>query len=361
MLSLPRQAALIAPMIQPSPQQPTDVTELCNQLLEALPSESAALVIQLKLRSWLFQSLQTQACYPEAQIQLQLAQTILDELKTLDSTQISLPLELFFLDKQGSLARVQGHYADAETYFQTALQLAVVHDYASSSFRLQCLNNLAIVYKYWGRFETANDLYTKLLAGTIEQYGESHIAVATIYHNLAGLHHACRDYAAAEPYARKSYLLHLHSIGPEHDQTIADGAALASILHGLGQWDEAIEYFENAIAFFKAQFGTTHYDVALNLNNLAASLQAKGDFDGAEMAYRQALTIKEIILGKDHPETAISLNNLASLLQKTGNYRESAELFEQAISLFETTVGPMHPNTQLCRKNYDALTTSLTH
>ena len=89
----------MASMIQQlqSQQHSTDVTDLCNQLLEALPSEPAALVIQLKLRSSLFQSLQAQACYSEAQQQLQFAQIILDELKAIDSIQTSLPLELDLL------------------------------------------------------------------------------------------------------------------------------------------------------------------------------------------------------------------------------------------------------------------------
>ena len=78
------------------------------------------------------------------------------------------------------------------------------------------------------------------------------------YHNLAGFHPAQHDYRTAEPYARISYQLHIELLGPQHHQTIADGAALASILHRLKQWDEAIARFEAAIAIFDATVGRGH-------------------------------------------------------------------------------------------------------
>lgn len=334
-----------------SQQRYVDAEKLCHQRLEKSSSESIDLAVQLRLRSYLFASLEAQARYAEAQNQLEVAQSILSDVSASYPAQISLPLKLDWLVNQGTLARVQGDYIQAECCFKTAIQLAETQGYSPDSFSVKCLNNLAIVYKYWGRFEAADTLYQALLADLIQQQRESCLEVATIYHNLGGLYHAQRRYTDAEPYARQSYQLHLDLLGPDHGQTVADGAALGAILHGLGQWDEAILYFEAAITFFEQQFGPVHYEIAINLNNLAASLQAKGDFEQAESAYRRTLVIKEALLGSEHPDIAISLNNLASLLQKTGNYVESAELFERAIAVFDATVGPDHPNTQLCREN----------
>lgn len=323
----------------------------CTQLLAKLPATPTGLLLQVELQSHLVACLEGQARYAEAQTQVKSALAVLDEIKIEHPTDASIPLELKVLSQQGTLARIQGHYAEAEQIFQQAIQLAEAHGLQRHPLRMQCLNNLAIVYKYWGQFDAAENLYEIVLADLIEQHGDHCIEVATIYHNLAGLNHARRHYDAAEPYARKSYQLHLDLLGPHHAQTIADGAALASILHGLEQWDEAISHFEAAIAFFEQQFGPIHYEIAINLNNLAASWQAKGDFTQAEQAYRQALDIKQMLLGSDHPDMAISLNNLAVLLQQTDKRAEAIGLFDRAISIFEATVGPDHPNTQLCRKN----------
>ncbi len=174
---------------------------------------------------------------------------------------------------------------------------------------------------------------------------------------MAGLNHARGDYQTAATWAEKSYQLHLEIFGSQHPQTIADGAAFGSILHGLEQWDEAIEHFKTAITFFEQQFGSMHYDVALNLNNLAASEQAKGNLTAAEQAYRRALAIKTHVLGESHPELAITLNNLASVLKQKGEIEEAKIFFERARAIFATTLGEHHVNTKICLDNINSLFT----
>ncbi|MEO0536102.1 MAG: tetratricopeptide repeat protein [Cyanobacteria bacterium P01_A01_bin.123] len=329
----------------------SEAEALCKQLLADLPPTPVGWVLQVKLQSHLITSLEAQARYGEAQTQLQAAQLALNEIKANYPAKISLPLELKLSSQQGTLARIQGHYPQAEQVFQQVIQLVEDQGLRHQPIWIRLLNDLAIVYKYWGKFEAAEDLYQTALAALIERHGEQHIEVATIYHNLGGLNHSRRHYVEAEPYARKSYQLHVDLLGADHAKTIADAAALGSILHGLEQYDDAIAYFEAAIAFFEQQFGPIHYEIAINLNNLAASLQAKGELESAEQAYRRALELKETLLGSEHPDVAISLNNLASLLQKMDRSTEAGELFERAIACFEATVGPEHPNTQLCRNN----------
>ncbi|MEO1353022.1 MAG: tetratricopeptide repeat protein [Cyanobacteria bacterium J06635_15] len=332
-------------------QNHVEAVELCTQLLKKLPTTSAKLVIQVRLQSHLIDSLKAQALYSQAQVQIKCAQATLSDVKAVYPTKISLPLELKILSQQGTLAQIQGQYASSEQVFQQAIQLAEAYGLCHQPVWLTLLNGLAIVYKYWGRFEAAETLYKTALADSIKQHGEHDIGVATLYHNLAGLNHACGDYVEAESYARKSYRLHVELLGSQHAQTIADRAALGAILHGLQQWDEAIDCFEAAIAFFERQFGQVHGEIAINLNNLAASLQAKGELKQAEQAYRRALAIKEQLLGKSHPNVAISLNNLASLLQQTGQLAEAKTLFIRALAIFDITVGLDHPHTQLCREN----------
>ncbi|MEO0828192.1 MAG: hypothetical protein AAFY67_21545 [Cyanobacteria bacterium J06642_9] len=64
-----------------SQQRYVDVEKLCHQLLEKLSSEPIDLAVQLRLHSYLFTSLEAQARYPEAQNQLEVAQSILSALE----------------------------------------------------------------------------------------------------------------------------------------------------------------------------------------------------------------------------------------------------------------------------------------
>ncbi len=337
-------------------QNYSEAEQLCKQIIEALPYSEQGQILQVSLQNRLVSILEAQSRYDEALIVIQSAQTKLAHITASIDPNIALCLQITNMTSLGTFQRIQGNYAEAEQTYQQAIKLIETQGTEQhQGKKTQLANNLAIVYKYWGKFDAAESLYQDTLASLKQQYGNYHPDVATIYHNLAGLNHARRDYQTAETWARQSYQLHLELFGAQHPQTIADGAALGSILHGLQQWDEAIAHFKTAISFFEQHFGSIHYDVALNLNNLAASEQAKGNLSEAEQAYRRALAIKTQILGESHPELAITLNNLASVLKQRGNIAEAKSFFEQARAICATTLGEDHPNAQICLDNIASL------
>ncbi len=328
---------------------------LCQQIIADLPSSEQGCIVQISLQNRLVSILEAQSRYDEALNIIQSAQAKLKEIKASIDPNIALSLSITNLSTLGTLQRIQGNYAEAEKTYQQAIELIETQGTENhQAKKTQLANYLAIVYKYWGKFEAAESLYQDTLTTLIQQHGIQHPDVATVYHNLGGLNHARGDFETAATWAGKSYQLHLELFGTQHPQTIADGAALGSILHGLGQWDRAIAHFKTAIAFFEQHFGSMHYDVALNLNNLAASEQAKGNLAAAEPAYRRALEIKTHVLGEFHPELAITLNNLASVLKQRGKIREAKILFEQAREIFATTLGEEHPNTKVCLDNINS-------
>ncbi len=339
-----------------SEQRYSEAEELCKKNIELLSSSEEGEVIQISLQNRLVSILEAQSRYNEALVVIQSAQSNLSEIKASIAPNIALSLEITTLSNLGNLQRIQGNYAEAEQTYKQAIEL--IENQATEEYQSkknQLANSLAIVYKYWGKFDAAESLYQKTLAILIEQYGSDNGEVAVIYHNLAGLNHARGDYQTAEIWAGKSYQLHVELFGVQDAKTIADGAAFGSILHGLNKWDEAISYFKEAITFFEDKFGSMHYDVALNLNNLAASEEAKGNLSAAEEAYRKALEIKIQILGESHSELAITLNNLASVLKQMGKKEEAKVFLERAKTIFETTLGKEHPNTQICRDNINSI------
>ena len=59
-------------------------------------------------------------------------------------------------------------------------------------------NGLGVVYKYTGRVDEAEPLYRQALDVFETEYGPDSLQTADIYHNLGGLAHARREYAAGE-------------------------------------------------------------------------------------------------------------------------------------------------------------------
>jgi tetratricopeptide (TPR) repeat protein len=83
-----------------------------------------------------------------------------------------------------------------------------------------------------------------------------------------------------------------------------------NLAHTLGQYDKAIEYFEQALASDLKTYGPDHPDVAIDRNNLGSAWWAKGEYDKAIGYYEKAVSIFELRLGAVHPSTINAKNNL---------------------------------------------------
>src|SRR5262249_11844830 len=122
-----------------------------------------------------------------------------------------------------------------------------------------------------GHFSDAWRLYRKALFITKRICGRENPELATIYHNLGGLEHACAKYARGEIFARRSVVLRKKAFGPDHPDVAADNAALAAILDAQGKRDEAEQLYVQDLAAFERVFGSESYEVAINLNAFAGS------------------------------------------------------------------------------------------
>lgn len=251
----------------------------------------------------------------------------------------------------GELRRVQGDYLRAESDLQEAVKLSGDEFGESSEESAQALNDLAVLYKYYGRFDEGLQLYKEALRVTMATQGEECLTACTIYHNMGGILFSKGDFAGAKPYAEKAWELSQHLLGESDPRTMADAAAFAAILDGLGRYGESEAIYRRALAVFEESFGPVHYEVASTLHNLAAVLVAKGNYQEAEENYRRALSIKEGLLGADSPDVALTCSNLGSLLTVLGRRSESVPFLKSAIAILETRLTPAHPQLALARES----------
>jgi tetratricopeptide (TPR) repeat protein len=248
----------------------------------------------------------------------------------------------------GNVHRTLADYEIGERYRREALALADAHLEPTDPQTAGALNALAVLFKYSGRFDEAEPLLTRALSILIDQDDP---AAATILHNLGGLHHARRDFATAEPFARRAVELRLRTHADDDLIVAADRAALAPIVDALGHHAEAEALLLNALCAFEHAHGPEHYEVAVTLNNLAAIAQRTGDLQTAEARYRRALAIKERLFGADHPDVAVTLNNLGTILLAHRRDTEARDLLGRALQIFERTLAPDHPTLVVCREN----------
>ena len=251
----------------------------------------------------------------------------------------------------GDIRRVQGDYVRAETDLDRALALVTAEFGEASEEAADARNNLAVLYKYWGRFADALSLYQEALRTLVAIHGEDSLAASVVLHNIGGVLHSQGDYVAAEEPARKAWEISRQHLGEDDPRTMLDAAAYAAILDGLERYDESEPIYLRALAVFERAFGPEHYEVAANLHNLAAVLAARGRRAEAEQHYRRALAIKHKVLGGDSPDAALTRNNLGRLLREAGQPDEAVPLLQAAVAILEQRLAPEHPHLTSARRN----------
>lgn len=133
--------------------------------------------------------------------------------------------------------------------------------------------------------------------------GAGSFSTVTAVHNYAfGLFHFGR-FEHAEPLARRALAGREQVHGPEHALTLSAAVLLSWVLERRGQAAESVELARRALAGQEASLGVEHPYVLENRTRLAASLAASGETAEAAALARRNLPLCERLLGADHALT----------------------------------------------------------
>ena len=178
-----------------------------------------------------------------------------------------------------------------------------------------------------GRYEEALPFAQKALRLGVRKFGPDHPSTAAFLNNLAGLYHAQRRYADAEPLHQRLLAIREKA---EHLDFASSLNNLAALYYGHGRYTEAEPLYERALAIWEKVLGPEHPGLARGLNNLAGLYRAQGRYAEAEPLYRRALANWEKALGPEHPYVVPTLQNYAALLRELGREAEAAEMEARA-------------------------------
>jgi tetratricopeptide (TPR) repeat protein len=184
-------------------------------------------------------------------------------------------------------------------------------------------------------------------------------ASSQVLNHAASYLHGRGQYREAQELFERALALAEVAFGSEHDVTSTRLNNLALVLHDQGDLDAARTLHERALAISEALLGADHPDTASSLSNLALVLADQGDPEGARALHERALAIFEALLGADHPDTAWSLNNLALVLRDQGDPEGARALHQRALAIREARLGADHPDTVRSRKNLASVVAEL--
>jgi len=102
---------------------------------------------------------------------------------------------------------------------------------------------------------------------------------------------------------------------PEGDTrtTIQLIAWTGTFLHGQGQLELAVKYFQRTLSAREQTLGADHPDTLSSRNNLAIAYYAAGDLGRAIPLLEEVLADRQRVLGADHPSALTARDNLAAV------------------------------------------------
>ncbi len=155
--------------------------------------------------------------------------------------------------------------------------------------------------------------------------------LATSFEKLGQLLEQKGDYTAAEANLLKAHTILEKGKSPDQRAIYRSARRLASLCDGLGRSEEAINFYQKAIAAGTQIDDVPYSDIGTMLNNIALILRKSGRQKAAEPCYVRALEIYEKQLGHDHPDVASVLNNLAVFYTNERRYTEAEKIHLRAL------------------------------
>ncbi|KAJ5140429.1 hypothetical protein N7448_003837 [Penicillium atrosanguineum] len=109
----------------------------------------------------------------------------------------------------------------------------------------------------------------------------------------------------------------------------------------------------------KTKLGTEHPDTLKSMGNLALAFWNQGRWEEAEQFFVQAIETSKTKLGTDNPFTLTSMANLAYTLRLSGQRKAALLLMAECVPLCDRKLGPDHPHAmsyksllnEWCRKD----------
>jgi CHAT domain-containing protein len=102
----------------------------------------------------------------------------------------------------------------------------------------------------------------------------------------------------------------------------------------MGDYGEALEYYQKALAIREKVLGAQHPSKATSYSSIGLVYHSMGDYPKALEYYQKALAISEKVLGLQHPDTAAIYNNFGGVYDSMGDYGEALEYAQKSFDSF---------------------------
>jgi tetratricopeptide (TPR) repeat protein len=175
-------------------------------------------------------------------------------------------------------------------------------------------------------------------------FGAADIRLAQSYETLGLLHDQTGDRSGAKAYLVNAHRIFVFLQPPDGPAVFRSSRRLGQLCNELGQTDEAIDFFEQAVTVAPQVPDLPFADLGSLLNNVALLCRKAGRGTNAEPYYHRALEIYETQLGPEHPDVASVLNNLGVFYTNEKRFTEAEHIHLRALAIREKSFPSNHPD-----------------
>ena len=194
------------------------------------------------------------------------------------------------------------------------------------------------------KFADAERFFEQALE-TAEKFQPGDPRLGRSLNNLAAVYYKQRDYDRAEPLMRRSLSVLEEALGPSNGDVAQTKKNLAAIYYLQGNYADAEPLLQQSLTILEELHGPNHAFVATVLNNLAALYQTQNRFADAEPLLARSLQIWETLLGKDHEDVIQSRELLAKLRETNGQSADQPASEQTAGATIEPAAEEASPSS----------------
>ena len=166
--------------------------------------------------------------------------------------------------------------------------------------------------------------------------------VARSLNNVGGAHYALGDYDEALQYGEQALTMR-QNLDVSNHALIANSLSNVGLAHhALGKHQQALECHQQALTIRQSLYEPNHALIANSLANVGTAHHALGEYQQALECHQQALTIRQNLYEPNHALIANSLANVGTAHHALGEYQQALECHQQALTMRQNLYEPNH-------------------
>ena len=187
----------------------------------------------------------------------------------------------------------------------------------------------------------AIEYYQKVIV-LIEDKKENLELLPWVYNNLGMSHSSIGNYSEAFDFIEKALAIDINKFGPIHPDVAIRYNNLGAINKSLSNYNQAVEYYLKALKIDTANYGEASIQAAKRYTNLGAVLYHLGNYNVSIIYFEKAIQIISHISKVHRPELGNAYLGLGELYLAIDQNDKAIELNSKALEIYTNCLGEHH-------------------